>query len=142
MTIQRNPLSVAKDMVRYRQRPRSKKTPPQGFSPEVRRIVAARSGGVCEIGDCVAAAVHMHHRRPRGLGGTSVAWVNKAANCLHTCLDHHAYIENHRTQSMVQGLLISQHRKDAVAVDIPVLRRGVSVLLGDDGSIRPAGGEG
>lgn len=140
MTIQRKPLSVAKDALRFRPRPRSKKSPPQGFSDGVKAIIAARSGGQCEIGDCTAAAVHHHHRRPRGSGGTSLAWVNKAGNALHLCLEHHAFAESHRTFAYVQGWLISQHRTDAVAVDVPVLRRGRSVLLADDGSVRSVGG--
>ncbi|WP_433568107.1 hypothetical protein ACQP1O_42905 (plasmid) [Nocardia sp. CA-151230] len=139
MTIQRNPLNLAKDAIRYR--PRSKKSKPQGFPASARRLIAARSGGICEIADCPEAAVHMHHRRPRGLGGTSVPWVNRAANGLHICLEHHAFIESHRTLALVQGWLISQHMVEKQAADVPVLRRGRSVLLSDDGGVRPVGGD-
>lgn len=137
MTIQRKPFNV----VRNAARSRSSKSKPQGFSLEVRDIIATRSRGVCEIGRCESAAEHMHHRRPRGLGGTSVPWVNKAANALHLCMVHHAYVESHRTLAIAEGWLISQHRTDAVATDIPVTRNGKSVLLSDDGSFRPVGGE-
>lgn len=140
MTIQRNPLNLAKDAVRYRRRPRSKKSKPEGFSREVRALIQARSGGICEIGDCPAQAVHMHHRRPRGLGGTSLLWVNKAANALHVCREHHEFIESHRVLAYVEGWLVRQNG-DVEAADVPVLRRGKSVLLSDDGSIRAIGGE-
>ena len=141
MTIRRTPLNAARDSVRYKARARSTKSQSQGFSRETRALIRARSGGICEIGDCIDQAVHMHHRRPRGIGGTSLAWVNGTANALHTCLEHHAFIESHRTLAFVQGWLISQHRTDAIAADIPVQRRGKSVLLSDDGGIRRIGGE-
>lgn len=138
MTIQRKPANIIRKSWPKRQ-PRPPK-PPKEFPKHVKDIIATRSGGQCEIGDCPAEAVWYHHRRPRGSGGSSLAWVNKAANALHLCHEHHDLIESRRALAGVQGWLISQHQTYAVAVDVPVLRRGRSVLLADDGSVRSVGG--
>lgn len=142
MTVHPSPKNLAKDIVRQawpKRQPRQPK-PPKEFPDHVKAIIVARSGGQCEIGDCQAPMGPPHHRRPRGSGGSSLAWVNRAANGLAVCPYHHDFIESHRALAYVEGWLISQHRKDVMAVDVPVLRRGRSVLLGDDGSVRPVGG--
>lgn len=140
MTIERKPKYLAMHTVQRlaKRQPRRPK-PPTEFPKSVKDIIVARSGGQCEIGDCQAPMGPPHHRRPRGSGGSSLPWVNKAANGLAVCPEHHDFIEQHRTLAYVEGWLIHQNRK-ALAVDVPVLRRGRSVLLSDDGGVRPVGG--
>lgn len=116
---------------------------PEGFSPEVKAIVAARSKGVCELGPCTRTATEFHHRAPRGLGGTSLAWVNSAANSLHICQAHHAHIESRRAEAYANGWLVRRNGR-LTAADVPVLLSEGWRLLTDHGAtfptIAPEGG--
>lgn len=99
-----------------------------------RRVVAARSGGLCEIcGHCRAAT--MHHRRKRSQGGP---WA--PSNVLHLCGDGttgcHGLITNTRTVFYARGWLV--HSWDDWALT-PVRLAAVGlVLLDDSGMYRPA----
>lgn len=118
----------------------AKKPAPQGFPASVKETVRARSGGICELDSCGAAQV-LHHRRPRGAGGTSLPWVNRAANALHlsdAC--HTDRVEAHRHRAYVNGWLVSM-LGSAKSADVPVLYRGRWVLLRDDGSVKPLEGD-
>lgn len=117
---------------------KTKKTyhPPTGFPDTVKRLVARRSGGLCELDGC-GEAVWFHHRRPRGTGGTSLEWVNRAANCLHLSDECHRWVEgippeSSRTRSEVLGWLVPKNR-DVRAADIEVLYRGRFMFLTDTG---------
>lgn len=103
-----------------------------GFSPLVRHTISERSEGLCEI--CgTAPAEQYHHRRCRGMGSTRRLETNLPANCLHVCAADHGFLEVNRRDALAAGWLVSQHRTPAL---IPVLRRGVWVLLGNDGDIQ------
>lgn len=103
-----------------------------GFSPHVRYVVSERSQGICEI--CgMAPAVQHHHRRCRGMGSTRRPETNLPANSLHLCAEDHAFLEVNRKDALEAGWLVSQHRTPAL---IPVLRRGVWVLLSDLGDVQ------
>lgn len=119
--------------------PKTKKTyrPPEGFPDSVKRLVARRSGGLCELDEC-GEAVWFHHRRPRGNGGTSLDWVNRAANCLHLSDECHRWVEGRipgssRSRSLILGWLVSMNG-DALAADVEVWYRGQFVFLTDTGS--------
>jgi len=77
-----------------------------GPSRSTRGLVAARSGGVCEL-VCFLAAVHVHHRRPRRAGGSSLADTNSASNLLHLCMFHHEAVEANRSWAYEWGLILS-----------------------------------
>lgn len=104
------------------------------FPPRVRAVIKSRSGGICE--KCGRApGAEIHHRRPRGMGGTSLAWVNKCANGLHLCAACHNYIERHaRHWSQVNGWLVSQHGT-VLPVDVPVTYRGRQASLTNAGAV-------
>jgi 5-methylcytosine-specific restriction protein A len=102
-----------------------------GPARAVRELVAQRSGGRCEVTGCDQPAEHLHHRRPRRLGGSRRADTNRPSNLLHLCADHHTAVESLRTRAYALGLLLPAGADPAAS---PVLRRGVWVLLGDDGS--------
>jgi 5-methylcytosine-specific restriction protein A len=112
-----------------------------GFSPIVRKQIQDRSEGLCELCGCFEA-VQMHHRRARGMGSTRRPETNQAGNALHICADDHYWVENNRSLSLQRGWLVSQHRTPA---EVPVLRRGVWVLLDNHGDYieipEPAGGK-
>lgn len=109
-----------------------------GFSVVVRRLIADRAKdfngawAVCEVmavcqGRQAEAA---HHRRPRGAGGSRRPETNQPANSLAVCAADHEYLESHREEALRFGWLVLQHQTPA---DIPVLRRGVWVVLDDVG---------
>lgn len=140
MTLQRRELPKVQPERLRKARAAKKPRRPEGFPAEVESLVEARSGGICELDGCGRATVH-HHRRPRGNGGTSLVWVNRAANDLHlsrAC--HEERVEKHRHLSYVNGWLVSLNAT-AVSADVPVLYRGRWVLLRDDGSVRPLEGD-
>lgn len=163
MTIERTPQNLAREVFERRALPkiqpkvqpkvipkvqpkglRSSRAPkkpsrPEGFPAKVKAIVESRSGGGCELDQCGRADVY-HHRRPRGLGGSSLSWVNRPANALHVADACHLRIEANRTRSYVNGWLVSLHG-DKMSTDVPVLYRGQWVLLRDDGSVKPLDGD-
>lgn len=96
-----------------------------GFPPDVRELVADRAAGICE--KCgQAAATQLHHRRPKGIGGSRLADTNTTVNALAVCSLCHAEIHAKPDWSKVHGWLVSQGRAPAA---IPVhLHHGWSVL--------------
>lgn len=104
-----------------------------GFSPLVRHTINERAQTMCEV--CgVFPVQQLHHRRARGMGSTRRPETNQAANGLACCLPCHRHIEENRKESLSAGWLVSQHRQPA---DVPVARRGVWVLLADNGDVQP-----
>lgn len=107
-----------------------------GFSAAVRQLVTERSGGVCEIQvACTGSrASAVHHRRPRGFGGSNLAWVNQAGNALATCEPCHRFVESNRTAATRKGLLVSLFTLHPSAY-VVLKYRGRSVLLDDMGGV-------
>lgn len=100
-----------------------------GFPKPVRDLIATRCQSVCER--CgVSASVQLHHRRPRGMGGSTAPDTNTASNALALCVACHNDIESQRDEALRMGWLVRQHVKP---LDIPVLRRGEWVWLEDNG---------
>lgn len=131
----------ARNLVRQmlpKQQPRRPKPNRDGFPAAVKAIIEARSGGICERDGCGRAEV-FHHRRPRGSGGTSLGWVNQAANGFHVSNACHDWIEGRhpewsRTSSTDAGWLVSQHSRQTAA-EVWLLYRGRRVLLDDTGGL-------
>lgn len=99
---------------------------------EARRIVAERSGGVCEM--CGAArATNWHHRKNASQGGL---WC--PSNGLHLCgsgsTGDHGWVTEHPTQAHDDGGWVVWSHEDPAAVPVLVAGRGW-VLLGADGSV-------
>lgn len=108
-----------------------------GFPKAVRAAVLARAAGWCER--CGAAEpVEVHHRRPRGMGGSKAADTNSAANALALCGECHRVVESDRDDATQFGWLIRQGVQPA---SVPVLRRGQWCRLTDSGHVFvPPGG--
>lgn len=106
-----------------------------GFSDEVRAMIFERADGRCEICAESFSDMQYHHRRPRGMGGTRRADTNTASAGLYLCGEDHRIVEAYRVQAFDRGWLVRQSESPS---EIPVERRGVSVVLRDDGSILPA----
>ncbi|MGX7727568.1 hypothetical protein [Rhodococcus sp. 5G237] len=112
----------------------SRKTGPSSAQAD---LVSARAGGVCEavfVEDCNGRVEQLHHRRARGMGGSRKADINSPANLVAICAPCHQAIESFRHVARERGLLISQHNSSP-ASHVPVWRRGVRVLLTDQGGV-------
>lgn len=104
-----------------------------GPSNVTRRTVLERARGRCEI--CCGKVGAIHHRRPRGAGGTSLSWVNQPANLVALCTDCHLAVESNRDAAMGAGLLLPYSAEDASAP--VVLWRGL-VYLDNHGGVTAA----
>ena len=110
-----------------------------GFSKQVRDRILERNQGMCEV--CgLAAPQQIHHRRPRGAGGTKRPESNQAANGLAACQECHAMVESNRIHALDRGWLVPQN----LAPDgVPVVFHGDWALLCNDGAVfRPPQGPG
>ena len=108
------------------------------FSDVVKARVMARSGGYCEVraSGCWDEASQLHHRRPRGMGGSRSPVTGSASNAAACCVQCHAWAESHRELAMDRGWIV---RQGADPREIPVYRYRRWVLLDDEGGITPAG---
>lgn len=90
-----------------------------GFTDEATGLILARSSGSCEIltQDCVHLLSEIHHRRPRGMGGSRRTGTDSAANGLAVCRACHNRIESKRTWARLNGFLVIQGEDPA---DVPV----------------------
>jgi 5-methylcytosine-specific restriction protein A len=110
-----------------------------GFPRSVRDTVMGRSSGHCEI--CgIAAPEQIHHRRPRGSGGTRRPESNAPGNALAICRPCHEMVESKRELALEQGWLV---RQSAAPDTVPVVYQGDWAVLTDDGAVfRPPRGSG
>ena len=117
-----------------KRQPRQSKPKNPGESA-TRKLLAARSGGLCER--CgIAPAESVHHRWKQGQGGP---W--SASNCVNLCGDGvrlcHGYAELNPDDANDEGLHLRPWQDSAAE---RFLYRGQWVLLSDDGGIRPIEG--
>ena len=140
MTVHPSAMNTARTGLRRmwpKREPRQRKPKKVGES-RTRRIVAERSGGVCEL--CgVRPAESVHHRWKKGQGGP---W--SPSNCVATCGDGtrgcHGWIESHPGAAGVLGFHL-RPKTHPSKVSISSALHGV-VLLIDDGGISPVPAEG
>lgn len=136
--MRRTPLRVVADGERVKGK-RSKSTGPRAV---VRLVVVSRAGGSCELcGVPVAmidddsqttplAAYSIHHRQPRGMGGTDDPAVNSSANLLLLCGSAttpggcHAMVESQRAMAVEHGWLVPKPLDPA--------SKPVRLFFGDD----------
>jgi len=126
------------DVVRQswpKRQPRTQRAKNPGEA-KTRQLVAARSGGWCELCGTVRAE-SVHHRRKRSQGGP---W--SASNCVHVCGDGvrgcHGWAEHNPDAAAAEGFHL-RPGDDPAAVPIVSGFHG-RVLLSDDGGIEPVGG--
>lgn len=116
-----------------------------GFSDEVRQLVIARAGALCERCGEYHSVTHLHHRLPRKAGGTKRKLVNLPSNCLLLCPQCPGDLEMHRTEAYANGWLVHDYPETPSPRATPVLRRGVWVKLDNQGGYEripaPQGGE-
>jgi len=105
-----------------------------GFPLRVREQITRRANGACERCGMAAPAYQHHHRRPRGMGGSSAEDTNVASNALNFCVSCHTEVEANRTDGLRYGWLVRQGCKPE---QVPVLRKGEWVFLRNDGGVEP-----
>lgn len=103
--------------------------------PSSVQAVKDRAGNACErCGTTRAARFSLHHRRPRGMGGSKRADVHSPANLLYLCGSGtegcHGWVESNRQAAYDAGLLLWQQQ---VPTEVPVALRRGTVLLDDGG---------
>ena len=104
------------------------------FSTATRARIHARAKGRCEV--CGARIVNggqIHHRKPRGMGGTSDSGKASCANGLWVHPRCHDRIESQRVRAIENGWLVPQ---TAVPEFVPVKLWDGLFLLSPDGSMR------
>src|SRR5690606_5369106 len=74
------------------------------FTAETRQAVLDANLGRCA--GCDRPAVEVHHRRPRGMGGTSRVELGAACNGVGLCRNHHRWAETHRVEARRIGWLL------------------------------------
>lgn len=101
------------------------------FTDEVRNLIVARAKGRCEVCGSMALYNQVHHRRPRGMGGSKDPRVGSAANGLLVHPHCHSKIESQRELARENGWLVSQSDDPA---SVPVKKHNGWVLLHEDGA--------
>lgn len=104
------------------------------FSQKTRDIIHRRANGRCEICGLPVIDPQIHHRRPRGMGGTKRQESASPSNGLLVHLKCHATVEANRHEALMNGWLV---RQDQDPAEMPVRRWDALVLLGNDGSVTP-----
>lgn len=98
----------------------------------VKAIVKARNNGVCLV--CgVVRGEQIHHRRPRGAGGSRRPDTNAPANLVFICHLCHSDIESRREWALERGYLVRQSHSPAAS---PIWLWGRWHLLDDEGGLR------
>lgn len=98
------------------QRPPRKTGPAQA----TRNSVVTRAAARCER--CGSGSpTNIHHRKPRGMGGTRDPEINSPANLMLLCgsgtTGCHGWIESHRQEAMLEGWIVPRTANPA---DAPV----------------------
>lgn len=142
MTVHPTPANLIKGVARRAvPKPRESKPKPRytGATPAVLMLVKARANGRCErCAAWIATDAEVHHRIPRGMGGSRDPRINLPSNLLVLCPACHRSAESNRQESYENGWLV--HRTaEPNATPVESKLHGY-VLLGDDGSIQPIGG--
>lgn len=77
----------------------------------------------------------IHHRAPRGRGGTKVEWINGKANLVLLCIECHDHVEKNRAEAYETGWLI-RRTSDDLPEEVPLTDvAGVQFFLTDAGGV-------
>jgi len=101
------------------------------FSQEVQELIKDRSQGKCEMCGSKVLQYQIHHRRPRGMGGSKVSVVGSAANGVLLHPKCHTHIELNRNEARDNGWLVQQSFDPTV---VPFKRFNGWVTFSEDGT--------
>lgn len=76
------------------------------FSTKTRDLIHARAQNRCEVCGAYSLSPQIHHRQPRGMGGSRKEEVGSAANGLLVHFQCHQKIELNRAKSYLLGHLV------------------------------------
>lgn len=109
---------------------------PKGFPQAVRDIVLERDNGRCAwCGLPLDDSAQLHHRRPRGRGGSRLPWVNLPGNGVFLHARCHTVVESQRAGSIEDGFLVSMNGV-AVSSEVEIVHAVHGrCLLSDDGTV-------
>jgi len=102
------------------------------FTEKTRNIVVERAKGNCELCGSAVNNPNLHHRKPRGMGGTKNPASCSPSNAMFLHFQCHEWVESNRTKSYEMGYLVRQTEESNKK---PVLHHSGWVLLNNDGSI-------
>lgn len=105
------------------------------FTEKTRALVEERAKGLCEVCGGRVDMAQIHHRKPRGMGGTKNPASRSAANALFVHFRCHEWIERNRTEAYQMGYLV--HQQEASDSKPVLLPNGWFVLM-DDGTLLPS----
>ena len=99
-----------------------------------KKIVAARDGGKCL--KCLGEATDIHHRIPRGMGGTSDPERNYGlANLVSLCRECHDWVHANPQEARKTGFLVGSW-DDPAKFPLEIRPGSFHVLLTEDGNYR------
>lgn len=132
------PLTTARDMVKGQPKPRPRRN--TGPTTATRKAVMARANGCCErCGKRITGEYSIHHRKPRGMGGTKDEAVNLPSNLVLLCGSAttpdgcHTSVEKFRQAAINTGWIVA---RTADPARVPVrFASGLWYLLNADGSL-------
>jgi hypothetical protein len=109
------------------------------ITPRLRAMLRLRSEGICEVQlpGCHGRATDNCHRLGKKAGGRPRRDLDRLANLYHGCRHCHGWTHDNPLEAQAMGLVLREYQKPE---DEPMLRRGVRVLLDDDGYVTPADG--
>lgn len=85
---------------------------------------------------CGVQTWQLHHRKPRGMGGTRDPLINSPANLVLLCgsgtTGCHGWVESNRREARALGWLVSQWADPA---DVPIVHNGRTTYLTEDGHV-------
>lgn len=106
------------------------------FTEKARKVIKERANGRCELcGVRAEETAQIHHRKPRGMGGTKNPASRSVANGLFVHFRCHQRIELNRAEAIKNGWLVLQSGD----LSQPVLLHYGWVVLHEDGSVYELG---
>lgn len=100
-----------------------------------RQLVMARCEGSCER--CGKWLVELHHRRPKGAGGSSLPDRHDPSNLAALCTTCHRWAHSRPTAAEGEGYLVPR-RSGLVPASVPIAHySGRRLLLHDDDGYIP-----
>ena len=103
------------------------------FTEKTRQVIRERAKNRCELcGTPVGMDAQIHHRKPRGMGGTKDDASRLACNGLFVHFRCHEKIERNREVALANGWLV---RQSGDSQDQPVRLHYGWVLLNANGSV-------
>jgi hypothetical protein len=119
-----------------RSKPVQRRPTDTGPTKDTRDLVKKRAKYGCER--CGKRRGHViHHRDPRGAGGSSRPEINDASNLVLLCIPCHADVETNRLQAIGDGFLIPDGQEMHPLTTKVRLWHG-TYYLKDDGSLEEA----